>query len=392
MSRTSSKTQVPGALLQSRAQPQREANNSATNRRLVRALELGIRSCFGAWNSDLETPSLRILALLAIALSLMPAAQSQSATNTVLVIHGGAGVIPKEDLTPEKEKAVRATLDAALLAGHDVLRRGGKSLDAVIAAIKILEDSPLFNAGRGSALTADGTVGMDASLMDGATHQAGACADVKLVKNPILLARLVMEKTSHVLLAGDGAERLAREHGLPFMPADYFITEQRRLQLQRLQRLEKQFNEAGKGATADPRSIIGTVGAVALDKDGNLAAGTSTGGMVNKRFGRIGDSPIIGAGTYADNLTCAISGTGHGEFFMRGVICFDIAARMKYQGVALTNAADEVVLGQLKAIGGRGGVIAVDAQGNVAMPFNTEGMFRGVIRANGKPWTAIRKE
>jgi beta-aspartyl-peptidase (threonine type) len=254
-----------------------------------------------------------------------------------------------------------------------------------------LEDSPLFNAGRGSVLTADGTVGMDASLMDGATHQAGACADVKHVKNPIELARLVMEKTPHVLLAGDGVERLAKEHGLQLMPADYFITEQRRLQLQRLQRMEKQLKESGKGAAADSRDVIGTVGAVALDKHGNLAAGTSTGGMANKRFGRIGDSPIIGAGTYADNLTCAVSGTGHGEFFIRGVVCHDIAARMKYQGVALTNAADEVVLRQLKAAGGRGGVIAVDAKGNVAMPFNSAGMYRGVIRAEGKPWTAIQR-
>lgn len=321
-------------------------------------------------------------------------ARSQSSTNFVLVIHGGAGVIPKEDLTPEKEKAARATLDAALLAGHSVLARGGKSLDAVIAAIKILEDSPLFNAGKGSVLTAEGTVGMDASIMDGATHKAGACADVKHVKNPIELARLVMDRTPHVLLAGDGAERLAKEHGLALMPPDYFITEHRRLQLQRIQRQEKEKSEkaGGKKVQRDGLESIGTVGAVALDKHGNLAAGTSTGGMVNKRFGRVGDSPIIGAGTYADNLTCAVSGTGHGEFFIRGVVCYDIAAKMKYQGVALTNAADEVVMRQLKDAGGRGGVIAVDAKGNVAMPFNSEGMYRGVIRADGKPWTAIRRE
>lgn len=383
MSRTISKPPVTSSMLQSHAQLPREANSSPTNRHPVSSPR-GIWSC-------LRVSLLRSVALLAFTLLLMPAARSQSPANIVLVIHGGAGVIPREDLTPEKEKAAHATMNAALLAGHDVLRRGGKSLDAVIAAIKILEDSPLFNAGRGSVLTADGTVGMDASLMDGATHQAGACADVKQVKNPIELARVVMEKTSHVLLAGDGAERLAKEYGLQFMPADYFVTEQRRLQLQRVQRLEKQLKEGARGAVADPSSVIGTVGAVALDKDGNVAAGTSTGGMVNKRFGRIGDSPIIGAGTYADNLTCAISGTGHGEFFMRGVVCFDIAARMKYQGIALTNAADEVVR-QLKTIGGRGGVIAVDTKGNVAIPFNSEGMYRGVIRADGKPWTAIRRE
>ena len=323
-----------------------------------------------------------------------PAAPKSLVPNFVLVIHGGAGVIPKEDLTPDKEKAARATMDATLLAGHDVLVRGGRSVDAVIAAIKILEDSPLFNAGKGSVLTADGTVGMDASLMDGATHQAGACADVQHVKNPIELARLVMDKTPHVLLTGAGAERLAKEHGLQLMPADYFVTEHRKLQLQRLQQQEKEkASKAGEKKTQrDSLQSIGTVGAVALDQHGNLAAGTSTGGMVNKRFGRVGDSPIIGAGTYADNLTCAVSGTGHGEFFIRGVVCYDIAAKMQYQGVALTNAADEVVMRKLKDAGGRGGVIAVDAKGNVAMPFNSEGMYRGVIRTDGKPWTAIKRD
>lgn len=346
---------------------------------------------------------MRRLLFICAVLLVMPAkslrAQEKSSapkpvTDFVLVIHGGAGVIPKEDLTPEKEKASRATLDAALLAGHSVLARGGKSVDAVIAAIKILEDSPLFNAGKGSVLTAEGTVGMDASLMDGATRKAGACADVKHVKNPIELARLVMDKTPHVLLVGEGAEILAKEHGLVLMPADYFITEHRKLQLQRIQQQEKDKSRKGGEKKAQISSLesIGTVGAVALDKHGNLAAGTSTGGMVNKRFGRVGDSPIIGAGTYAHNLTCAVSGTGHGEFFLRGVVTYDIAAKMEYQGVALTNAAEEVVMRKLKDAGGRGGVIALDTKGNVAMPFNTEGMYRGVIRADGRPWTAIRKE
>lgn len=321
-----------------------------------------------------------------------PASRSQPSPDFVLVIHGGAGVVPKDELTPEKEKAARATMDAALLAGHSVLSRGGKSVDAVIAAIKILEDSPLFNAGKGSVLTADGTVGMDASIMDGATRQAGACADVKHVKNPIELARLVMDKTPHVLLAGDGAEILAKEHGLTLMPADYFITEHRKIQLQRIQKQEQEKKAGEKKAHLDSADNIGTVGAVALDKHGNLAAGTSTGGMANKRFGRIGDSPVIGAGTYANNQTCAVSGTGHGEFFIRGVVCYDIAAKMEYQGVSLANAAEEVVIRKLKDVGGRGGVIALDAKGNVAMPFNSEGMYRGVIRADGKPWTAIRKE
>lgn len=346
------------------------------------------RVSHGARNTGLAVRLLAIVLLLMAA----PTSRSQSATNFVLVIHGGAGVLPKEDLTPEKEKAARATLNAALLAGHSLLARGGKSVDAVIAAIKILEDSPIFNAGKGSVLNAEGTVSMDASIMDGATSKAGACADVKHVKNPIQLARLVMEQTPHVLLAGDGAELLAKEHGLKMMPADYFITEHRKLQLQRVQQLEKARKGGEKKAQAPSLESIGTVGAVALDQHGNLAAGTSTGGMVNKRFGRIGDSPVIGAGTYAHNLTCAVSGTGHGEFFLRSVVCYDIAARMEYQGVALTNAAEEVVMRKLKDAGGRGGVIAVDAKGNVAMPFNTEGMYRGVIRANGKPWTAIRKE
>ena len=344
---------------------------------------------------------MRCYSLLCAALLLMPAPSNraqervnQSTSDFVLVVHGGAGVIPREDLTPDRAKAAQSTLDAALLAGHSILARGGRSIDAVTAAIRILEDSPLFNAGKGSVLTAEGTVGMDASIMDGANHKAGACADVKHVKNPIELARLVMDKTPHVLLTGDGAERLAKEHGLQLMPADYFITEHRKLQLQRIQRQEA--DKAGKrsGKTSGPTSLenIGTVGAVALDKHGHLAAGTSTGGMVNKRFGRVGDSPIIGAGTYADDRTCAVSGTGHGEYFIRGVVCYDIAAQMKYQGLTLSNAAENVVLRQLTEAGGRGGVIAVDAKGNVAMPFNSDGMYRGVIRADGKPWTAIRRE
>lgn len=342
-----------------------------------------------------QRAALTVLLLVGVAantLAQVNTPASKPAAGFVLVIHGGAGVVPQEDLTPEREKAARDTMDAALLAGHSVLARGGASLDAVIAAIKILEDSPLFNAGKGSVLTAEGTVGMDASIMDGATRMAGACADVKHVKNPIELARLVMDKTPHVLLAGEGAEVLAKEHGLQLMPADYFITEHRKIQLQRVQQQEKARKPDEKKSQINSLESIGTVGAVALDKHGNLAAGTSTGGMVNKRFGRIGDSPVIGAGTYAHNLTCAVSGTGHGEFFLRGVVAYDIAAKMEYQGMALTNAATDVVMRKLKDAGGRGGVIALDAKGNVAMPFNSEGMYRGVIRPDGKPWTAIRKE
>ena len=216
---------------------------------------------------------------------------------------------------------------------------------------------------------------------------------MKYVKNPIELARAVMEHTPHVLLIGDGAEALAKERSLPLMPADYFVTEHRKLQLQRVQEKEKsRKTDGGKKAQVPSSEAIGTVGAVALDRHGHLAAGTSTGGMVNKRVGRVGDSPLIGAGTYADDLTCAVSCTGHGEFFIRAVAAHDVAARMRYQGVALTNAADEVVLRQLAAAGGAGGLIAVDARGNVALPFNTVGMYRGVIRADGAPWTAVGKD
>lgn len=343
---------------------------------------------------------MRITPVIALLLSISvmsPRAQEPkpSAAPTagfVLVIHGGAGLMAKDEFTPDREKASRATMEAALLAGHGVLARGGTSVDAVITAIRILEDSPLFNAGRGSALTAEGTVEMDASLMDGASHRAGAVAGVKHVKNPIELARLVMDKTPHVMLAGDGAEALAKQHNLALMPQDYFITELRRLQLERVQRQEKARKEKQEKAQHGGVEAIGTVGAVALDKHGNLAAGTSTGGMVNKRFGRIGDSPVIGAGTYAHNHTCAVSGTGHGEYYLRGVLAYDIAAKMEYQGWSLTNAATDVVMRKLSEAGGTGGVIALDTKGNVAMPFNTQGMYRGVIRADGKPWTVIRKE
>ncbi|MBI5774067.1 MAG: isoaspartyl peptidase/L-asparaginase [Verrucomicrobia bacterium] len=331
--------------------------------------------------------------IVGIFLLLMPGRSqdkpAKPAAPFVLVIHGGAGVVTTE-LTPEREAAVRATLEQALRAGHAVLEKGGASLDAVIAAIKILEDSPLFNAGKGAVLTAEGTVEMDASVMDGATRKAGAVAGVKHVKNPIELARMVMEKTPHVLLAGEGAEVVAKQHGLPLMPPDYFITEPRRQQLKRVQEQEKSGKKKAQHETNAERT--GTVGAVALDQHGNLAAGTSTGGMVNKKFGRVGDSPIIGAGNYADNRTCAVSGTGHGEFFIRSVVAYDIAALMEYKGLSLAAAADEVVMKKLKALGGSGGVIAVDGKGNIAMPFNSEGMYRGVIRADGRPTIAIRKE
>jgi beta-aspartyl-peptidase (threonine type) len=347
-----------------------------------------------------EAPSMRasllifILLFMASAPSIRAAGPAKPGLFT-LVIHGGAGVIDRKEMTPEKEAAYHAALDEALRAGHAVLKAHGTSLDAVIVAIRIMEDSPLFNAGKGAVLNAEGFVEMDASLMDGATRKAGAVGGVKHIKNPIELARLVMDKTPHVLLAGNGAEVFAKQQGITLMPPEYFITEHRK---QQLERVKKQEAEKAKGKTGSflelpPGNLrFGTVGAVALDQHGNLAAGTSTGGMVNKRFGRLGDSPIIGAGTYADNATCAVSGTGHGEYFIRCVVSHDIAALMEYKKYSVKKAAEEVVLKKLKALGGTGGVIALDRKGNFAQPFNTDGMHRGYIRADGKPVTAIFKE
>ncbi|ARA92056.1 beta-aspartyl-peptidase [Rhodothermaceae bacterium RA] len=305
-----------------------------------------------------------------------------------LVVHGGAGTILRENMTPELEAAYRAALAEALRVGYAVLSEGGRSLDAVEATLRVLEDSPLFNAGRGAVFTNDGIVELDASIMDGATRGAGAVAGVRHVRHPITLARRVMEASSHVMLVGDGAEVFAREQGLEMVPNTYFHTERRRQQLEAAQQ-----GGSATGALHAPAvpagdametvHKFGTVGAVALDRQGNLAAGTSTGGMTNKRWGRVGDSPIIGAGTYADNATCAVSATGHGEYFIRGVVAHDIAALMAYGGRSLQEAADHVILEKLGAAGGTGGVIALDREGHVAMPFNTPGMYRGVVDASG---------
>ncbi len=297
-----------------------------------------------------------------------------------LVIHGGAGTITRGSLSPELESAYRAKLTAALQAGYAVLSTGGTALLAVEQALVVLEDSPLFNAGRGAVFTRAGTNELDASIMDGATLQAGAVAAVQGVKNPIRLARLVMDATPHVLLGGDGAEQFAREQGLPMMPAEYFFTQRRWDALQKAQ---------GRG---EPAREQGTVGAVALDQGGNLAAGTSTGGLTNKRPGRIGDSPIIGAGTYADNQTCAVSGTGQGEYFIRAVVAHDIGALMAYQGLTVVEAAREVVMEKLVALGGTGGVIALDREGHIAMPFNTAGMYRGYVDEAGRVEVAIYRD
>ena len=304
------------------------------------------------------------------------------AATPVLVIHGGAGVVRKE-MTPEKEKAVRAALEKALATGYAVLKSGGSSLDAVQKAIVVLEDDPNFNAGRGAVFNHEGKNELDASIMDGATQRAGAVANVHRIRNPIELARAVMEKSEHVMLIGDGAEQFAQSIGMPLVDPKYFYTEERWKALQEALKEEK-----AKAAEAGKTPHHGTVGAVALDAKGNLAAGTSTGGMTNKRFGRVGDSPIIGAGTYAD-ARCAVSATGWGEFYIRATAARDICARVEFRGDALKKAADEVVLGIIPKLGGDGGVIALDKDGNIATPFNTDGMFRGWVDRDGKTHVAI---
>jgi len=324
------------------------------------------------------------LRLVALAVLASFAAMSHAAT-PVIVIHGGAGVI-RADMTPEKEKAIRADLERALRSGYDALKAGAPAMDAVTRAITILEDSPLFNAGKGAVFNHDGKNELDAAVMDGATLRAGAIANVHRVKNPVLLARAVMEKSRHVMLVGDGAEEFAREAGIELVDPKYFYTEERWQQLQKAFKEEQQ-------KSVDPAKTPhhGTVGAVALDQKGNLAAGTSTGGMTNKRYGRVGDSPIIGAGTYADTR-CAVSATGWGEFYIRATAARDICARIELRGDSVKKAADEVVLGVIPKLGGDGGVIALDAQGNFATPFNSQGMFRGWIDRDGKIHTAIYAE
>ena len=273
---------------------------------------------------------------------------------------------------------MQAAMNDALMAGYRVLAAGGTSLDAVQSAIVILEDSPLFNAGKGAVFTHEGTNELDASIMDGGTMKAGAVAGLKHIKNPIRLARLVMEKSPHVMMAGEGAEAFAKEQGgIEFVDQKYFYTERAWQALQDAVAAEKKAAHA-----ADHH---GTVGAVALDQHGHLAAGTSTGGLTNKRFGRIGDSPIIGAGTYANNQSCAISSTGVGEFWIRYTVAHDICARVQYRNMAIQAAADDIIQGVLKPIGGEGGVIGLDAHGNLMMSFNTTGMGRGYVGADGKP-------
>lgn len=290
-----------------------------------------------------------------------------------LAIHGGSGTVLRSSMTPEKESRYRKGLQDALDAGSRILAEGGTSLDAVTAAVSSLEDCPMYNAGKGSVYASNGSQEMDASIMNGIDQHAGAVAMVKGVRNPIQLARLVMEKSGHVFLAGHGAEEFARSMNVKFESPDYFHDEFRYQQWQSIKDTDR--TQLDHAQLKDEK--FGTVGAVALDSEGNLAAATSTGGMTNKKFGRIGDSPIIGSGTYACNQTCAVSCTGSGEYFIRGVAAYDVSCLMEYKGLSLQEACDTVIHKRLLAIGGDGGLIAVDTHGNVALPFNTDGMYRG---------------
>ena len=328
---------------------------------------------------------------IAVALLFFTAMTTQ-AKPVAIVIHAGAGTLNRDSFTPERERLYHATLEQSLRAGHAILKGGGSALDAVEAAIVIMEDAPVFNAGKGAVFTAEGKNELDASIMDGDSLQAGAVGGVTTVKNPIRAARAVMEQSPHVLFTNRGAEKFAADNGLEMVDPKYFFTERRWKQIQTW--LKQQEAKAKPHAAAEPdrhADYFSTVGCVALDAKGNIAAGTSTGGMTGKRFGRIGDSPIIGAGTYADNRTAGISCTGHGEYFIRHAVAHDISARIAYKKESLAKAARDVVQTVLKQAGGSGGIIGLDAQGNIVMEFNTNAMTRGSIGPDGILKTAIFK-
>ncbi len=315
----------------------------------------------------------------------------QNKANFGIAIHGGAGTLSKARMTPEMDKAYREALTQALDAGYQILESGGTSGDAVVAAIKILEDTPLFNAGKGAVFTHEGHVELDAAFMDGKTLGAGSVAGVTTVKNPIEAARAVMASSPHVLLSGKGAEQFAEEQGLEKVENSYFQTDKRKQQLEKAKETDGasgSLNTPSRNRAANEEAQgykFGTVGAVALDQHGNLTAGTSTGGMTNKRWGRVGDAPIIGAGTYANNKTCAVSCTGWGEYFMRLLVAYDVSAMMEYKNISLKEAANTVVMEKLEALEKEtGGLIAIDKDGNVAMPLNTSGMYRGYRKGNGE--------
>lgn len=324
--------------------------------------------------------SIRFLALAGVLAMTAAPAHADDKAGWTLVIHGGAGVIERERMTPEREKAARAGLDAALAAGQKVLAGGGSALDAVEAAVRVLEDDPSFNAGRGAVFTYEGKNELDAAIMEGTTRKAGAVAGVTATKNPIGLARRVMENSPHVMLAGAGADAFSEEQGLEQAGPDWFGTEERRRQLDEL--------KSRKADAFDIDMKYGTVGAVARDAKGHVAAATSTGGVTGKRWGRIGDSPLIGAGTYADDRACAISATGAGEFFIREGVAHEICARVRFKGESLKTAAD-TVMAETKALGGTGGVIVTGPTGEMAWSFNTPGMYRGRVSAGGERVVAI---
>lgn len=319
--------------------------------------------------------------------------QSPQTPRLGFILHGGAGTITKGSMTPEKEKEFRDALTAAVTAGYKALQDGKSSLDAIEIAIRMMEDSPLFNAGKGAVFTNDGRNELDASIMFGKTQAAGAVAGLHKVKNPITLARAVMEKSPHVMMAGDGAEKFALMQKIELVDEKYFWTQHRWDALQQVLKEEKE-KEKKPGtvslASKEPQNRFGTVGAVALDKNGDISAGTSTGGMTNKRYGRVGDAPIIGAGTYANNDTCGVSATGWGELFIRVGVARDIAAMMEYRGLPIQQAAD-MVMKKVEKLGGDGGVVAMDKFGNMAISFNSEGMYRAYIDINGKPVVEIYK-
>ncbi len=306
---------------------------------------------------------------------------------TAIAIHGGAGTIAPHLLTPSLEKAYLTGLEEAIKIGYKVLQQQGTSTDAVLAGVMALEDNPLFNAGKGAVFNHIGKHEMDAAIMDGKDLMAGAVCGVSNIKNPVLLAKAIKEQSAHVMLATEGALAFAKQKGFDIMPDAYFFTEHRHAQWQELKDTESfQLDHSEKA-----QNKMGTVGAVALDSFGNIAAATSTGGMTNKKFGRIGDSPVIGAGTYANNETCAISCTGHGELFLRSVVAYDISCLMAYKGLSLQQACNIVVHDKLVKIGGEGGLVAIDNKGNIEMPFNSEGMYRAMIDMNGKIEVKIYK-
>lgn len=340
----------------------------------------------------------KLLTLFSLLFTTLLMAQSGSGGKYVLVIHGGAGTILKSQMTAEKEKAYNEALNTALDKGRAVLEKGGTAMDAVEATVRFMEDNPLFNAGKGAVFTNEGKNELDAAIMDGKTLAAGSVAGVTNIRNPISAARAVMEKSPHVMMAGKGAEQFAKLQGLEIVDPSYFYTEDRWRGLQNAKRQDSlKTDTAGKksGLLKQPENKdykYGTVGAVALDKHGNLAAATSTGGMTNKRYGRIGDAPIIGAGTYANNKTVAISGTGWGEYFIRLVIAKSISDMMEFGNWSLEKASNEMVMKRLPELGGDGGLIAVDKNGNIAMPFCTEGMYRGFVKEGGEKVVKIYKE